>query len=128
MTLFNSKSKGVPEKKVMPVTEPDTPAITAKRQCLSDGDDSREEETVHVLKANPLPDLNKVFKVELPHRILQAKPFSFEVRDKEKPTRETFVQRILRNEKVSDRRSVLTNLTVCCSKPFQPVVITNTEA
>ena len=52
-------------------------------------------------KSNPLPDFDNVFKPLLGVKKTEPAPFSFEERDKDKPNRETFVEMILRKEKVS---------------------------
>ena len=53
-----------------------------------------------MIKAMPMPSFDAVFKPELPHRATAAEPFSFEQRDKEKPSRKSLVQQILEKEKV----------------------------
>ncbi len=55
----------------------------------------------HVIKANPMPDFDRVFKPQLPHTATETLPFMFEERYKDKPSRETLVQQILQKEKVS---------------------------
>ena len=50
--------------------------------------------------ANPMPDFSHKFEPQLPHRKTEIEPFAFEERYKDKPTRETLVQQILRREKV----------------------------
>lgn len=53
-----------------------------------------------MIKANPLPNFDKVFAPQYPQRMVMPQPFSFEERDKNKATRETLVQKILREENV----------------------------
>ena len=87
----------------MPITEPESPALALKRRRLNqtaDENEEKEETDSRVIRANPLPDLDKVFQPHLPHKKVETKPFSFEERDKNKPDRETFVEMILRKEKV----------------------------
>ena len=89
----------------MPITEPESPALALKRRRLNHNQSVHEKEETedtdsHVIRATPLPDLDKVFQPQLPHKRVETKPFSFEERDKNKPDRETFVEMILRKEKV----------------------------
>jgi len=60
----------------------------------------QEEQVSHVIHANPMPQFDKVFKPQLPHRAIDTQPFDFEERYRDKPTRETLVQQILQKEKV----------------------------
>ena len=91
----------------MPITEPESPALALKRRRLNTSHQSeqqqeeKEETDDHVIRANPMPDMAKVFQPKLPHKKVETQPFSFEERDKNKPTRETFVEMILRKEKVN---------------------------
>ena len=89
----------------MPVTEPESPALALKRRRLhNQSEEEREGESEetdsHVFRANPMPSMDKFFQPQLPHKCVETQPFSFEERDKNKPTRETFVEMILRKEKV----------------------------
>ena len=96
-------SQGLPAKKKMPITEPESPALALKRRRLHNSqaeEDQKEETESHVIKANPMPNMEKFFQPQLPHKCVETQPFSFEERDKNKPTRETFVEMILRKEKV----------------------------
>ena len=90
----------------MPITEPESPALALKRRRLnashqSEQEQEEEETGERVIRANPMPDMAKVFQPKLPHKKVETQPFSFEERDKNKPTRETFVEMILRKEKVN---------------------------
>ena len=106
--LYPIMLQGVPTKRLMPITEPESPALALKRRRLNASHQSeqeqeeKEETDGHVIKANPMPDMAKVFQPKLPHKKVETQPFSFEERDKNKPTRETFVEMILRKEKVNN--------------------------
>ena len=70
-------------------------------QSEEEGETEVEEtDDSHVIRANPMPNMDKFFQPQLPHKCVETQPFSFEERDKNKPTRETFVEMILRKEKV----------------------------
>ena len=63
--------------------------------------DEKEKDESHVIKARPVPNFDKVFVPQYPLRSIEIQPFSFEERDKEKPTRQTLVEKILqKGEKV----------------------------
>ncbi len=64
----------------------------------------------HVIKANPMPDFDRVFKPQLPHVATETHPFKFEERYKDKPSRETLVQQILQKEKM------VLQLHGCCTR------------
>lgn len=90
----------------MTLTEPESPALALKRRRLNSGQaedkkEEKEETDSRVIRANPMPDLDKVFQPQLHHKCVEPKPFSFEERDKNKPNRETLVEMILRKEKVT---------------------------
>lgn len=53
-----------------------------------------------MIKALPMPSFDSVFKPELPHKATATEPFSFEQRDREKPSRKSLVQQILEKERV----------------------------
>lgn len=90
----------------MPITEPESPALALKRRRLHNSQteegQKEEEPEIHVIRANPMPNMDKYFQPQLPHKHVETQPFSFEERDKNKPTRETFVEMILRKEKVHE--------------------------
>ena len=89
----------------MPITEPESPALALKRRRLHNSqaeEDHKEETESHVIRAIPMPDMDKYFQPQLPHKQVETQPFSFEERDRNKPTRETFVEMILRKEKVHE--------------------------
>ncbi len=88
-----------------PITEPESPALALKRRRLhnnqaEEGQGEEEERESHAIKPTPMPNMDKFFQPQLPHKRVDTQPFSFEERDKNKPTRETFVEMILRKEKV----------------------------
>ena len=60
----------------------------------------QEEGKCHVIVAHPVPDFSHKFEPQLNHKKTEPVPFSFEERDKAKPTRSSFVQMILEKEKV----------------------------
>ena len=78
----------------------------------------QEEQVSHVIHANPMPQFDKVFKPQLPHRAIDTQPFDFEERYRDKPTRETLVQQILQKEKVQwflhPLRIFIVIVSVCC--------------
>ncbi|NXX11959.1 TPX2B protein, partial [Podargus strigoides] len=77
---------GVPEKKVLPVTVPKSPAFTLRsRTRISGRDEEKEKEVVPVIKANPMPHYGVPFKPKMPEqRHVEVCPFSFDARDKER--------------------------------------------
>lgn len=92
--------QGLPPKKKAPITEPESPVLALKRRRLHTEEDQEEERESHVIKPTPMPNMDKFFQPQLPHKRVETQPFSFEERDKNKPSRETFVEMILRKEKV----------------------------
>ena len=93
--------QGLPPKKKAPLTEPESPPLAVKRRRLHTEEDQEEEEgESHVIKPAPVPNMDKYFQPQLPHKRVATQPFSFEERDKNKPTRETFVEMMLCKEKV----------------------------
>ena len=94
--------QGLPPKKKAPLTEPESPPLAVKRRRLHTEEDQEEEEEKesHVIKPAPVPNMDKYFRPRLPHKRVATQPFSFEERDKNKPTRETFVEMMLCKEKV----------------------------
>ena len=111
--VSRSPSQGLPPKKEIPITNPESPAITLKRRRLHDDEEEdendetkkpRTEETGFQFKANPVPDFSCTFKPQHEDRVpTLTEPFSFEERDKDKPTRESFVEMILRKSRVSHK-------------------------
>ena len=94
-------------KKLVPLTQAESPAFALKRRRLnnnstteSECEGKEEASDDRVIRANPMPNMDKAFQPQLPHKKVETKPFSFEERDKNKPNRETLVEMILRKEKV----------------------------
>ncbi|NWR46994.1 TPX2B protein, partial [Regulus satrapa] len=77
---------GVPEKKVLPVTVPKSPAFTLRsRTRLSNKEEEKGKEEVAVIKANPMPHYGVPFKPKMPEqRHVEVCPFSFDARDRER--------------------------------------------
>ncbi|KFQ31401.1 Targeting protein for Xklp2-B, partial [Merops nubicus] len=77
---------GVPEKKVLPVTVPKSPAFTLRSRTRMPGrEEEKEKEVVPVIKANPVPHYGVPFKPKMPEqRHVEVCPFSFDARDKER--------------------------------------------
>ena len=100
--------QGLPVKKLAPSTQAESPAFALKRRRLNNNNSTTESESEgkeetsddRVIRANPMPNMDKMFQPQLPHKKVETKPFSFEERDKNKPNRETLVEMILRKEKV----------------------------
>uniref|UniRef100_A0A8D0KL01 TPX2 microtubule nucleation factor n=1 Tax=Salvator merianae TaxID=96440 RepID=A0A8D0KL01_SALMN len=77
---------GVPEKKVLPITMPQSPAFALKHKVsIPTREERKEKEVVHVIKAKPAPHFGVPFKPKTAeHRQVEVCPFSFDSRDKEK--------------------------------------------
>lgn len=74
---------GVPEKKVLPITVPKSPAFALKNRIRISTKDEEEEEPV-IIKAQPVPHYGVPFKPQIPEpRTVEICPFSFDSRDKE---------------------------------------------
>ncbi|XP_045151223.1 targeting protein for Xklp2 isoform X2 [Echinops telfairi] len=77
---------GVPEKKILPITIPKSPAFSLKNRvrALTKEEEEEEEEAV-VIKAQPVPHYGVPFKPQIPEaRTVEVCPFSFDSRDKER--------------------------------------------
>ncbi len=100
--------QGLPPKNKIHITDPTSPALTLKRRRLHDeeegGNDEAKKarsESGYNFKANPVPDFEHVFKPQHEEKApVKVEPFSFIERDKDKPTRESFVEMILRKSQV----------------------------
>ncbi|NXS31792.1 TPX2B protein, partial [Pomatostomus ruficeps] len=92
---------GVPEKKVLPITVPKSPAFTLKsRTCASAREEEKEKEEVAVLKAT-MPHFGVPFKPKMPEqRHVEVRPFSFDARDKERQIQKEKKIEELRKEEV----------------------------
>ncbi|XP_010589897.1 targeting protein for Xklp2 [Loxodonta africana] len=76
---------GVPEKKVLPITIPKSPAFALKNRVRVFSKEEEEEEEPVVIKAQPVPHYGVPFKPQIPEaRTLEVCPFSFDSRDKER--------------------------------------------
>ncbi|XP_006860835.1 PREDICTED: targeting protein for Xklp2 [Chrysochloris asiatica] len=76
---------GVPEKKVLPITIPKSPAFSLKNRVRVFTKEEEEEEEAVVIKAQPVPHFGVPFKPQIPEaRTIEVCPFSFDSRDKER--------------------------------------------
>ncbi|XP_042550621.1 targeting protein for Xklp2 isoform X2 [Dipodomys spectabilis] len=76
---------GVPEKKVLPITVPKSPAFALKNRVRMPTREDEEEDEPVVIKAQPMPHYGVPFKPQLPEpRAVEICPFSFDSRDKER--------------------------------------------
>ncbi|XP_069863113.1 targeting protein for Xklp2 isoform X1 [Dipodomys merriami] len=76
---------GVPEKKVLPITVPKSPAFALKNRVRMPTREDEEEDEPVVIKAQPMPHYGVPFKPQLPEpRTVEICPFSFDSRDKER--------------------------------------------
>uniref|UniRef100_A0A2K5CR98 TPX2 microtubule nucleation factor n=1 Tax=Aotus nancymaae TaxID=37293 RepID=A0A2K5CR98_AOTNA len=76
---------GVPEKKVLPITVPKSPAFALKNRIRMPTKDDEEEDEPVVIRAQPVPYYGVPFKPPIPEaRTVEICPFSFDSRDKER--------------------------------------------
>ncbi|XP_058541194.1 targeting protein for Xklp2 isoform X2 [Neofelis nebulosa] len=76
---------GVPEKKVLPITVPKSPAFALKNRIRMPTKEDEEEEEPAVIRAQPVPHYGVPFKPQIPEaRTVEICPFSFDSRDKER--------------------------------------------
>ncbi|XP_054322864.1 targeting protein for Xklp2 isoform X1 [Pongo pygmaeus] len=76
---------GVPEKKVLPITVPKSPAFALKNRIRMPTEEDEEEDEPVVIKAQPVPHYGVPFKPQIPEaRTVEICPFSFDSRDKER--------------------------------------------
>lgn len=74
---------GVPEKKVLPITVPKSPAFALKNRIRMPTNDEEEEPVV--IRAQPVPHFGVPFKPHIPEaKTVEICPFSFDSRDKER--------------------------------------------
>lgn len=74
---------GVPEKKVLPITVPKSPAFTLKNRIRMPS--KIEEEEPVVIRAHPVPHCGVPYKPQISEaRTVEICPFSFDSRDKER--------------------------------------------
>lgn len=75
---------GVPEKKMLPVTMPQSPAFALKNRVRMQSEEPKEE-PVPVIKANPMPYFGVPFKPKLvEQKQVEVCPFSFNDRDQQR--------------------------------------------
>ncbi|XP_012659634.1 targeting protein for Xklp2 [Otolemur garnettii] len=76
---------GVPEKKVLPITVPKSPAFALKNRIRIPTKGDEEEDEPVVVRAQPVPHYGVPFKPQIPEaRTVELCPFSFDSRDKER--------------------------------------------
>ncbi|XP_070796375.1 targeting protein for Xklp2 isoform X1 [Pituophis catenifer annectens] len=79
---------GVPEKKQLPITIPQSPAFALKNKVgalVREEQKEKVEEVAHVIKAKPMPHPGVPFKPKAAEpRLVESCPFSFDARDKER--------------------------------------------
>ncbi|XP_037353228.1 targeting protein for Xklp2 isoform X2 [Talpa occidentalis] len=76
---------GVPEKKVLPITVPKSPAFVLKNRIRMSTKEDEEEEDPVIIKAQPVPHYGVPFKPQIPEtKTVEVCPFSFDSRDKER--------------------------------------------
>lgn len=93
---------GVPEKKVLPITVPQSPAFALKhRMRILTKEDEEEQEPV-VIRAQPMPHYGVPFKPQNPEtRTVEICPFSFDSRDKERQLqKEKKIKELLKAEEM----------------------------
>lgn len=92
----------MPKKPNLPLTQPVTPKLATKErgEARSAFPQDEDHDKCHIIVAQPLPDFSRKYEPHLSHKKTEPDPFTFEVRDKDKPTRETFIQQILQKERV----------------------------
>ncbi|CAI9597201.1 unnamed protein product, partial [Staurois parvus] len=74
---------GVPDKKLLPVTMPQSPAFALKNRIRMVSPEESKEELVPVIKANPMPYFGVPFKPKLvEQKPVEVCPFSFSERDR----------------------------------------------
>ncbi|XP_030771287.1 targeting protein for Xklp2 isoform X2 [Rhinopithecus roxellana] len=76
---------GVPEKRVLPITVPKSPAFALKNRIRMPPKEDEEEDEPVLIKAQPMPHYGVPFKPQIPEaRTVEICPFSFDSRDKER--------------------------------------------
>jgi hypothetical protein len=91
-----SSVKGVPEKRANAITLPQSPAFHLKKQKVEDSSMSTtaSEESISEYSQPEKP----VFRPHVEHKHTEIKPFKFEERYQNKPTRDDYVRRKLEEE------------------------------
>lgn len=92
---------GVPEKKLLPITVPQSPAFALKNRVRVQSWEEMKEQPAPIIKANPMPHYGVPFK---PKRVEQSQvemcPFSFTERDRQKMEEKEKKLEQLRNPEV----------------------------
>ncbi|XP_070575046.1 LOW QUALITY PROTEIN: targeting protein for Xklp2 homolog [Ptychodera flava] len=84
-TQILEKPLGLGEKKLLPITQPKSPAFALKNRVrLQKEEDSILEEEVKPKFARPAPQPGIPFAPKLSHKTTEIQPFSFEERDKDR--------------------------------------------
>ncbi|XP_072370605.1 targeting protein for Xklp2 isoform X1 [Scyliorhinus torazame] len=93
---------GVPEKRLIPITMPKSPAFTMKNRVrIPHREENIMKEEKHVIKANPMPHSGVPFKPKCSEeKLVEIQPFSFDSRDKQRET--------LKEQKIQELRKELT--------------------
>ncbi|CAF91257.1 unnamed protein product, partial [Tetraodon nigroviridis] len=88
--------QGLPERKVLPPTVPESPAFALKKRVHREAEVEEVKEPPHI-KAPPAPHFGLPFQPHLPEdRHVEVCPFSFEEREQER--------RVLKEKKLEERR------------------------
>ncbi|XP_069809200.1 targeting protein for Xklp2 isoform X2 [Dendropsophus ebraccatus] len=92
---------GVPVKKMLPITVPQSPAFALKNRVRVPTWEEVKEEPAPVIKANPIPHYGVPFKPKLAeHRQVDLCPFSFNERDQKRMEEKEKKLDQLRNQEV----------------------------
>ncbi|XP_067856838.1 targeting protein for Xklp2 [Heptranchias perlo] len=101
---------GVPEKKLLPITMPKSPAFAIKNRVRIPHQEEEKEEK-HVIKANPMPHYAVPFKPKSSEdKIVEIQPFSFEARDKRRE--------VLKAKKIQELRKEMSEFPAFKAQPL----------
>ncbi|XP_078606623.1 targeting protein for Xklp2 homolog isoform X1 [Branchiostoma floridae x Branchiostoma japonicum] len=90
---------GVAEKKVAPLTIPESPAFALKNRVRSVKPEVQDEEEERIIYARPMPHTGVPFKPNREHKVTQLEPFSFQGRVEEQLVKkEEKIQQIIQEE------------------------------
>ncbi|XP_078688319.1 targeting protein for Xklp2 homolog isoform X2 [Branchiostoma floridae x Branchiostoma belcheri] len=90
---------GVAEKKVAPLTIPESPAFALKNRVRSVKPELEQEEEERIIYARPMPHTGVPFKPNREHKVTQLAPFSFQDRVEEQLVKkEEKIQQIIQEE------------------------------
>ncbi|CAH1270402.1 TPX2 [Branchiostoma lanceolatum] len=90
---------GVAEKKVAPLTIPESPAFALKNRVRSVKPEVENEEEERIIYARPMPHTGVPFKPNREHKVTQLEPFSFQDRVEEQLVKkEEKIQHIIQEE------------------------------